>query len=823
MAIMIGYLDQGNPMHLHPNDSNCASIVSLKLTGVDNYRIRTSAMKLALQIKHKMGFITVKKTHDRVDGSIVFNLLQKINTFKQGGLLVSEYYHKLNSLWREFDILTKLPDCTCVARAELVDHGRLLRLMQFLMGLDDVYQPIRSNILTREILPEAKDSFVIISRKSRIGVYLLVLLKLKKPQASAFVSRTNDNNRRRTDGNWSNNNGSNVNKGNYDSMLCKKCCLKGHTVDRCFEIIGYPPCFKRNPNLKPSGNFNNNKTNFADTEGNNDIKTSAGTVSLTNDQVMKLMSLLNDKSGSSANAHMTINVSELNLTICHPNGTLAKITHVGNLRLNSNVVLFDVLIIHEYIDLKKKKVMGTGSESAGLYLFDSDCAKSAMCIDRGIPLMFWTECVLTATYLINMLPSLVLNGKSLFFVVYGREPYLSHLKSFGCLCFATMVKGSDKFSHRSEKCVLIGYASGKKAYKVFSPENRNSLYSRDVKFYETVFPYKMNNNESENINLFYHFKVELETKTSNLSPNEEEEGSPGRDGRVHQPMTDDNTDRHGYDGTHPATPIDENNVFEGNVGTSDEVPVFQIDLTNTTAEVGPRRSQRASKLPAKLNEFVLDGKVKYGLNRYANHSVLSSKNYGFVSNLNKSVESSSYEEALKDINWINAMNEEMNALYENKTWIMTDLPLNRKPIGSKPVMTPLPENLVLNHKETDIDNQHMHALLKSHFDIALRVLKYLKLAPGLGVEFAKRNNDYVISAYSIAANPVMYEKTKHFDIDVHLVREKVASGLIKIIKVDTKSQVADILTKALGTYRHSFLVKKLGLLNMLLHKIEEGC
>ncbi|GKE97112.1 hypothetical protein Tco_1581967, partial [Tanacetum coccineum] len=215
-----------------------------------------------------------------------------------GGLLVSEYYHKLNSLWREFDILTKLPDCTCMARAELVDHGRLLRLMQFLMGLDDVYQPIRSNILTRKILLEAKDSFVIISRKSRIGEYLLVLLKLKKPQASAFVSRTNDNNIRRTDGNWSNNNGSNVNKGNYDSMLCKKCCLKGHTVDRCFEIIGYPPCFKRNPNLKPSGNFNNDKTNFADTEGNNDIKTYVGTVSLTNDQVMKPMSLLNDKSGS---------------------------------------------------------------------------------------------------------------------------------------------------------------------------------------------------------------------------------------------------------------------------------------------------------------------------------------------------------------------------------------------------------------------------------------------------------------------------------------------------------------------------------------------
>ncbi|GJW50861.1 ribonuclease H-like domain-containing protein [Tanacetum coccineum] len=317
MAIMIGSLDQGNPLHLHPKDSNCASIVSLKLTGVDNYRIWASFMKLALQIKHKMGFINgtcdrfdylasallleqwdrcndvvlnwilsslfqdvylghvfydntanvwneLKETYDRVDDSIVFNLLQKINTLKQGGLPVSEYYHKLNSLWREFDILTKLTDC-----------------------IDDVYQPIRSSILTREILPEVKDDFVIISREDSHRGMPTSSVKTEKPQVSAFVSRTNDNNIKRTNGtngNWSNNNGSNVNIGNYDRLLCKNYGLKGHTIDRCFEIIAYPPGFKRNPNLKPSENFNNNKTNLIDTKGNNDVKTCVGTISWTNEQ-----------------------------------------------------------------------------------------------------------------------------------------------------------------------------------------------------------------------------------------------------------------------------------------------------------------------------------------------------------------------------------------------------------------------------------------------------------------------------------------------------------------------------------------------------------
>ncbi|GKC59535.1 hypothetical protein Tco_1087133, partial [Tanacetum coccineum] len=113
-----------------------------------------------------------------------------------GLLPVSEYYHKLNSLWREFDILTKFPDCTCEVRAEIIDHGKLMSLMQFLMGLDDVYQPIRSSILTREILPKAKDAFLIISREeSHRGIPASSVksenassVKNEKPQVSAFVS-----------------------------------------------------------------------------------------------------------------------------------------------------------------------------------------------------------------------------------------------------------------------------------------------------------------------------------------------------------------------------------------------------------------------------------------------------------------------------------------------------------------------------------------------------------------------------------------------------------------------------------------------------------
>ncbi|KAJ0908450.1 putative retrotransposon gag domain, retrotransposon Copia-like protein [Helianthus annuus] len=45
----------------------------------------------------------LKETYDKIDGSIVFDLYQKINSFSQNGLFVTEYYHKLNIMWKQLD------------------------------------------------------------------------------------------------------------------------------------------------------------------------------------------------------------------------------------------------------------------------------------------------------------------------------------------------------------------------------------------------------------------------------------------------------------------------------------------------------------------------------------------------------------------------------------------------------------------------------------------------------------------------------------------------------------------------------------------------
>ncbi|RVX07808.1 Retrovirus-related Pol polyprotein from transposon RE1 [Vitis vinifera] len=67
------------------------------------------------------------------------------------------------------------------------------------------------------------------------------------------------------------------------------------------------------------------------------------------------------------------------------------------------------------------------------------------------------------------------------------------------------------------------------------------------------------------------------------------------------------------------------------------------------------------------------------------------------------------------------------------------------------------------------------------------------------------------AAISVAHNPVLYDRTKHVEVDKHFIKEKIDNGLVCMTYIPTEEQVVDVFTKGLHKRQFNFLVGKLAM------------
>ncbi|CAN1780189.1 Retrovirus-related Pol polyprotein from transposon TNT 1-94 [Linum perenne] len=341
----------------------------------------------------------------------------------------------------------------------------------------------------------------------------------------------------------------------------------------------------------------------------------------------------------------------------------------------------------------------------------------ALKFQANLPLSFWSDCVRHAVFLINRLPSPVLDDQTPYQLLHDKPPDLSFLRVFGSLVYAsTLVSHRIKFTSRARECIFLGYSLGTKGFKLYDLHSHDVFVSRDVVFYEHVFPYKLLPSPDSDLgrpqatlNPSSFLCPDIPLPSASLHPpisspvDEIEPSSP----TAHHP-------------TSPNTSISPIPSFPDTTSSptsatspdqlTDQLPDMSPSSNDSPQPLQqtdhPRRTNRTRKLPSYLTDYhlsMLSQQEKaatnlssipleqgsthqqgmHPLSKVVSYNALHPKFRQFCLSVSSFSEPKTFREACKQENWIKAMTTELNALEQNQTWRLEHLPTGKQPIGCK--------------------------------------------------------------------------------------------------------------------------------------------
>ena len=322
----------------------------------------------------------------------------------------------------------------------------------------------------------------------------------------------------------------------------------------------------------------------------------------------------------------------------------------------------------------------------------------------SIPHQFWDEVVCTSVYLINRLPTPNLDNKSPFSLVHHQEPDYQLLKSFGCACYPCLRPyATSKLDNRSERCIFLGYSAFHHGYRCLSLTSGRIYISRDVIFQENIYPFKdqpeiINQEINNSPSILGSFPTGQPSHSpKNMSPSastSSEQLKKDQSSLTSDPVNAAPTSSRAHDSlpvesedsnSSPDSSSSDSPSDSGHIPSTDPLSPSNLDNNSSNPNI---KTRRLSDIFKSIDSVNSSHTTKFPLPTclHVSSSVPS--------------EPVNVVYAIKQPEWLKAMEEEIAALTHNNRWTLIPRPHNRPIIGCKWIYKnkPSPDGTSHKHK-----------------------------------------------------------------------------------------------------------------------------
>ncbi|PKU62337.1 Retrovirus-related Pol polyprotein from transposon TNT 1-94 [Dendrobium catenatum] len=270
----------------------------------------------------------------------------------------------------------------------------------------------------------------------------------------------------------------------------------------------------------------------------------------------------------------------------------------------------------------------------------------SLLITASVPTHYWPDAMITATYLINRMPSPATNNISPFESIFHYKPEYKHLKTFGCECYPLLPSQlRNKLQPKSQSCVFLGYSETYKGYKCLNTQSNKIFMSRHTMFNEHRFPFSSQHSSS----------ASTDESSSPFLLQPVSAGQPSTTTTAHQNNSSQDTSQC--------------NTF-----------------TSLPTSYSNPRSLPTAATPPSSNNTVNDIPCHHMITRKQTGSLKPKIQMNLIhaqQSPQLEVTPHTYTEAAKHVQWRQAMASEFFALQQQGTWTLTPLPPNTSILGCK--------------------------------------------------------------------------------------------------------------------------------------------